>query len=27
VTTDPGEWADAMEQSLQIEKEMGALRR
>ena len=23
VTTDPGEWADAMEQSLQIEKEMG----
>ena len=27
VTTDPGEWADAMEQSLQIEKEMGSLRR
>jgi hypothetical protein len=27
VTTDPGEWADAMEQSLHIEKEMGALRR
>ena len=27
VTTDPGEWADAMEQSLQIEKEMAALRR
>jgi hypothetical protein len=27
VTTDPGEWADAMEQSLQIEKEMGILRR
>jgi hypothetical protein len=27
VTNDPGEWADAMEQSLQIEKEMGALRR
>lgn len=27
VTTDPAEWADAMEQSLQIEKEMGALRR
>lgn len=27
VTSDPGEWADAMEQSLQIEKEMGALRR
>jgi hypothetical protein len=27
VTTDPGEWADAMEQSLQIEKEMGMLRR
>ena len=27
VTTDPGEWADAMEQSLQIEKEMGQLRR
>ncbi len=27
VTTDPGEWADAMEQSLQIEKEMGTLRR
>jgi hypothetical protein len=26
VTNDPGEWADAMEQSLQIEKEMGALR-
>jgi hypothetical protein len=27
VTTDPGEWAEAMEQSLQIEKEMGMLRR
>ena len=27
VTTDPGEWAEAMEQSLQIEKEMGSLRR
>jgi hypothetical protein len=27
VTTDPGEWADAMEQSLHIEQEMGALRR
>ena len=27
VTNDPGEWADALEQSLQIEKEMGALRR
>jgi hypothetical protein len=27
VTTDPGEWANAMEQSLHIEKEMGALRR
>lgn len=27
VTTDPGEWADALEQSLQIEKEMGNLRR
>jgi hypothetical protein len=27
VTNDPGEWADAMEQSLEIEKEMGALRR
>ena len=27
VTNDPGEWAEAMEQSLQIEKEMGALRR
>ncbi|MCA1827231.1 MAG: hypothetical protein ABR567_08605 [Myxococcales bacterium] len=27
VTSDPGEWADAMEQSLQIEKEMGMLRR
>jgi hypothetical protein len=27
VTNDPGEWADAMEMSLQIEKEMGALRR
>jgi hypothetical protein len=27
VTSDPGEWADALEQSLQIEKEMGALRR
>jgi len=27
VTTDPGEWADAMEQSLQIEKELGMLRR
>ncbi len=27
VTSDPGEWADAMEQSLQIEKEMGSLRR
>jgi hypothetical protein len=27
VTSDPGEWADAMEQSLTIEKEMGMLRR
>jgi len=27
VTTDPGEWADAMEMSLQLEKEMGSLRR
>ena len=27
VTSDPAEWADAMEQSLQIEKEMGNLRR
>jgi hypothetical protein len=27
VTSDPGEWAEAMEQSLQIEKEMGVLRR
>ena len=27
VTTDPGEWADALEQSLQIEKEIGSLRR
>jgi hypothetical protein len=27
VSTDPGEWADAMEMSLQIEKEMGTLRR
>jgi len=27
VTNDPAEWADALEQSLQIEKEMGALRR
>ncbi len=27
VTTDPGEWADAMEMSLQLEKDMGALRR
>jgi hypothetical protein len=27
VTNDPGEWADALEQSLHIEKEMGALRR
>ena len=27
VTTDPGEWAEAMEQSLRIEKEMGTLRR
>ena len=27
VTNDPGEWADAMEQSLHIEQEMGALRR
>ena len=27
VTTDPGEWADAMEMSLQIEKEMGTLRK
>jgi hypothetical protein len=27
VTSDPGEWADAMEQSLQIEKEMGMLKR
>ena len=27
VTTDPAEWAEAMEQSLQIEKEMGMLRR
>ena len=27
VTTDPGEWAEALEQSLQLEKEMGMLRR
>jgi len=27
VTVDPGEWADAMEMSLQVEKEMGVLRR
>ena len=27
VTTDPGEWADAMEMSLQLEKELGMLRR
>jgi len=27
VTNDPGEWAEAMEMSLQIEKEMGTLRR
>lgn len=27
VTSDPGEWADAMEMSLRIEQEMGALRR
>jgi hypothetical protein len=27
VTSDPGEWADAMEMSLQLEKEMGTLRR
>jgi hypothetical protein len=27
VTSDPAEWADAMEQSLHIEKEMGMLRR
>jgi hypothetical protein len=27
VTTDPGEWADAMEMSLRIEQEMGVLRR
>ena len=27
VTSDPGEWADAMEMSLRIEGEMGALRR
>jgi len=27
VSNDPGEWADALEQSLHIEKEMGALRR
>jgi hypothetical protein len=27
VTIDPGEWADAMEMSLQLEKEMGLLRR
>ncbi len=27
VTTDPGEWADAMEMSLRIEQEMGTLRR
>src|SRR5471030_78660 len=27
VTTDPGEWADAMEQSLLLEKDMGSLRR
>src|SRR5258706_7953409 len=27
VTSDPAEWADAMEQSLTIEKEMGMLRR
>jgi hypothetical protein len=27
VSTDPGEWADAMEQSLQLEKDMGSLRK
>ena len=27
VTTDPGEWADAMEMSLRLEQEMGTLRR
>ena len=27
VTMDPGEWADALEMSLQVEKEMGVLRR
>ncbi len=27
VTTDPGEWADALEMSLSVEKEMGLLRR
>jgi hypothetical protein len=27
VTVDPGEWADAMEMSLQLEREMGLLRR
>jgi hypothetical protein len=27
VTSDPAEWADAMEQSLHIEREMGMLRR
>ena len=27
ISTDPGEWADAMEMSLQIEKEMGSLKR
>jgi len=27
VTTDPAEWADAMEQSLQLENEMGMLKR
>jgi hypothetical protein len=27
VTTDPGEWADALEMSLQLEREMGVLRR
>ncbi|TMA28350.1 MAG: hypothetical protein E6J78_06815 [Deltaproteobacteria bacterium] len=27
VSTDPGEWADAMEMSLQLEKDMGTLRK
>ena len=27
VTSDPGEWADALEQSLEIEREIGSLRR